>query len=105
MVKVVDFGLCRTLENEDTKIANTTPGAGTCWYLPPEHYSENPQVSSKIDIWSAGVIFYEMLYGKRPFGQGISQQAIIRQGVILNAGSVEFPSVHPKKLRVSEGAK
>jgi tousled-like kinase len=62
-------------------------------------------VSSKVDIWSIGVIFYEMLYGKRPFGHGFSQSKIISQGVILNATKVEFPNQSPKKYRISEEAK
>jgi tousled-like kinase len=51
---------------------------GTYWYLPPETFLENdPEVSSKVDIWSVGVIFYELLYGRRPFGHGVSQTKII----------------------------
>ena len=39
-------------------------------YLPPETfapYSENgpPKISSKVDVWSVGVIFYQCIYGKR----------------------------------------
>eukprot|EP00983_Pelagomonas_calceolata_P104368 1159016-Pelagomonas_calceolata.AAC.2 len=32
-----------------------------------------------------GVIFYQMLYGRRPFGEGMTQEALARQGVLLNA--------------------
>jgi len=35
-----------------------------------------------------GVIFYQMLYGKRPFGDGMSQEALLRQKVMLNATQV-----------------
>lgn len=42
-------------------------------YLPPECFGENPRISSKVDVWSLGVVFYQMLYGVRPFGEGLSQ--------------------------------
>ena len=45
----------------------------------------------QVDVWSAGVIFYQMLYGKRPFGDNLSQQSIIHQRTILNAHEVQFP--------------
>lgn len=42
-------------------------------YLPPECFGDNPRISSKVDVWSLGVVFYQMLYGVRPFGEGLSQ--------------------------------
>jgi tousled-like kinase len=62
-------------------------------------------VSPKVDIWSIGVIFFEMLYGEKPFGQGVSQNKMLREGTILNALKVEFPPQTPKKYKVSEDAK
>ncbi len=35
-----------------------------------------------------GVIFYQMLYGRRPFGEGMTQEQIMRNGVMLNAREV-----------------
>jgi tousled-like kinase len=58
MVKVIDFGLCKKMESEDTKIDLTSQGVGTYWYLPPETFFPNPEISSKVDVWSLGVIFY-----------------------------------------------
>ena len=49
----------------------------------------------------AGVIFYQMLYGKKPFGDGVTQQAILRDRTMLRATSVDFPAT-PK---ISDAAK
>lgn len=49
------------------------------------------RVSSQVDVWAAGVVVYQMLFGRRPFGEGCSQEAILRDGVILNAREVAFP--------------
>jgi len=84
----------------------TSQGVGTYWYLPPETFDENdPLITPKVDVWSAGVIFYEMLYAKKPFGHNISQDKIYNQQIILNAKKVEFPAETPKKYKVSEAAK
>jgi serine/threonine protein kinase len=47
-----------------------------------------PRISNKVDVWSAGVIFFQMLYGRRPFGEGLSQEQIFRERVVLNARQV-----------------
>ena len=52
-------------------------------------------------MWSVGVIFYQMLFGRRPFGEGMTQQRILTSGSILRATSVAFP----QKPGVSEEAK
>lgn len=47
-----------------------------------------------------------MLYGKRPFGEGKSQEKVLSEGIILNASRVDFPPDHPTRgLKVSEEAK
>jgi hypothetical protein len=46
-----------------------------------------------------------MLYGKRPFAHGVSQEKIYSQGLMLNAKKVEFPTETPRKYKVSEATK
>ncbi len=59
-------------------------GAGTYWYLPPECFiqGDSARISPKVDIWSVGVVFYQILFGKRPFGDNVSQQAIVAKNLI-----------------------
>ena len=109
--KITDFGLSKIIDdtNDDESLELTSQGAGTYWYLPPECFAKGdehggPRVSSKVDVWSVGVIFYQMLFGKRPFGEGKSQEVVLREGVILNAHQVEFPP-SDKSPKVSEEAK
>eukprot|EP01134_Creolimax_fragrantissima_P004906 CFRG4906T1 len=96
-IKVTDFGLSKVMEQgsivNGDEMELTSQGAGTYWYLPPETFlnSGTVTISSKVDVWSVGVIFYQLLYGKRPFGDDLSQQSIIIERTILNARDVRFP--------------
>ncbi|XP_072992946.1 serine/threonine-protein kinase TOUSLED isoform X1 [Typha latifolia] len=103
--KVTDFGLSKIVEDDvgSQGMELTSQGAGTYWYLPPECFdlSKTPFISSKVDVWSAGVILYQMLFGRRPFGHDQTQERILREDTIINARKVEFPS----KPSVSNEAK
>uniref|UniRef100_A0A0D9ZD70 Protein kinase domain-containing protein n=1 Tax=Oryza glumipatula TaxID=40148 RepID=A0A0D9ZD70_9ORYZ len=105
VAKVTDFGLSKIVENDvgSQGMELTSQGAGTYWYLPPECFdlSKTPFISSKVDVWSAGVMFYQMLFGRRPFGHDQTQERILREDTIINARRVEFPS----KPAVSNEAK
>jgi tousled-like kinase len=92
--KITDFGLSKVVEEGHTQgVELTSQGAGTYWYLPPECFdvAATPLISNKVDVWSVGVILYQMLFGRRPFGHDQSQEQILRQGVMLNAREVQFP--------------
>ncbi|XP_073109620.1 serine/threonine-protein kinase TOUSLED isoform X2 [Elaeis guineensis] len=105
VAKVTDFGLSKIVEDDvgSQGMELTSQGAGTYWYLPPECFelSRTPLISSKVDVWSAGVILYQMLFGKRPFGHDQTQERILREDTIINARKVEFP----QKPAVSSEAK
>lgn len=43
-------------------------------------------------MWSAGILLYQMLFGRRPFGHDQTQERILREDTIIKARKVEFPS-------------
>lgn len=76
LVKVVDFGLAKLSEERDrragldaTTYVDTTPGLvlGTVAYMSPEQ-ARGEKLDERTDIFSLGVVIYEMLAGRSPFG-------------------------------------
>ncbi|XP_076327521.1 serine/threonine-protein kinase tousled-like 2 isoform X2 [Tachypleus tridentatus] len=107
-IKITDFGLSKVMDDENYNPEHgmdlTSQGAGTYWYLPPECFvvgKNPPKISSKVDVWSVGVIFYQCLYGRKPFGHNLSQATILEENTILKATEVDFPA----KPAVSNEAK
>ena len=109
-VKLTDFGLAKIVENSGSgeTVELTSQGAGTYWYLPPECFQENAsssvRISNKVDVWSAGVIFYELLFARKPFGQGMSQEHLMRSGHMQSNPILEFPP-NVKESKVSKEAR
>src|SRR5687767_6580086 len=78
-IKVLDFGLAKLIEREPSppdigtedrtiELLRTEPNSliGTFAYMSPEQ-ARRKQVDARTDIWSLGVVIYEMLTGRRPF--------------------------------------
>ena len=66
-VKVLDFGIAR-LRTDPRDLGTTMPGAvlGTPYYMSPEQ-AQGHTLDERSDIYSLGVVLYEMLSGRRPF--------------------------------------
>jgi predicted ATPase len=89
-VKVLDFGLARLLPGGAAAVAfagkETDPGTqmGTILYMSPEQARAEP-VGSASDIFSLGIVLYELATGRHPFeadsGFGIQQAILVREPV------------------------
>jgi predicted Ser/Thr protein kinase len=70
-VKVADFGLAKLLDRApaDISLTGTNQVMGTPHYMAPEQMQGSPDVDHRADIYSVGVVFYEMLTGQLPIGR------------------------------------
>ena len=72
LAKIVDFGIAKISGQALTRTGSTL---GTIAYMSPEQ-TEGDEVDARSDLWSLGVVLYEMLLGRRPFG-GTDDRAMV----------------------------
>ncbi len=106
VVKLVDFGVSATLEEADedglTKAGMTI---GTPSYLAPEQIANARNRDKRSDIYSMGVMLYEMVIGKKPFRGGFTPEVIARieKGKYTPPGKIN-PKVKPVVRKVIKKA-
>jgi non-specific serine/threonine protein kinase len=78
-VKLLDFGLARTITEAVPDVKKTDPFIvrGTVFYMSPEQL-RGKQLDSRSDLWSVGVVMYELISGRLPF-EGDSSSDIAAQ--------------------------
>jgi len=88
-VKVMDFGIARAISDSSATQAHTSGIVGTAQYFSPEQ-ARGEAVDSRTDLYSTGVVLYEMLAGRPPF-KGDTAVSVAYQHV---SEKVTPPSTH-----------
>ncbi len=93
IVKLVDFGVAKMAGTDVTREGTTI---GTLAYMSPEQ-ARGDAVDARTDLWSLGVVLYELLTGRRPFGSERDET------LIYSIRHDEPPSVREMRPEISAG--
>ncbi len=66
VLKVVDFGLAKILENQTSQLTNKSELIGTPRYMAPEQFQDG-RVDERADVYALGCVCFELLAGRTPF--------------------------------------
>ena len=83
-VKVADFGLAKILNRADMRLTGEGQVMGTPHYMAPEQVERPLEVDHRADIFSLGVVLYEMLTGELPLGKFPPPSRMVRVDVRLD---------------------
>ena len=97
-VKIADFGFARLVE--DTHKKKMTKAIGSIFYMAPEIFNGKPY-DYKCDIWSLGIMAYELVYGVAPWVTGLSDPDHFKY--IMDNPEVKFPK--KQGIEISEDFK
>ena len=86
-VKIMDFGIAKVLG--DRGMTKTGTKMGTIYYMSPEQIRAAKDIDQRTDIYSLGIVLYEMLTGKLPFNTNTESDYEVMNEIVL--GSIGDP--------------
>src|SRR5207253_5427897 len=97
-VKVLDFGIAKTLEGVSDRVGRLTkPGVamGTPEYMAPEQAAGQP-IDARADVYAVGAILYEMLSGRPPHEGAHIMEVLTRKATIAPTPLAAMPPDVPR---------
>ena len=95
---VTDFGIARAMEG-DTRLTATGIAVGTPTYMSPEQAEGDREIDGRSDIYSLGVVAYQMLTGRVPFTGGNSMALLLKHVTERPRPIAELRPETPRALR------
>jgi len=77
-VRLLDFGIAKELHRSSIGLTQSGEVLGTAYYMSPEQFRQSDSVTAASDIWSLGVVLYEMLTGVIPFEEKTFSNLAVR---------------------------
>jgi serine/threonine protein kinase len=105
LIKVLDFGIAKLRVSDASVVTGTGATFGTAFYMSPEQARGAGEVDPRTDVWSLGVVLYELLSGRKPF-MGEQFLEVIHQILSLDPTPLATlrPDLPPKVVAAVESA-
>lgn len=81
LIKVLDFGISKTHAQLEENLTSTQSILGTPAYMSPEQLKASKYVDARADIWSLGVVLYELMCGQRPFTASVFSELVLKVAI------------------------
>ena len=108
-VKLVDFGIATAKPGSEEDLTKTGTVMGTPAYMSPEQIIDSKDVDKRSDIYSMGVLFYQMVTGKKPFSSSFSAETLnnISKGIYENPERIipDIPNLFKKIIKKTMNCK
>jgi serine/threonine protein kinase len=80
-VKLMDFGIAKSIDSESSEFTQTGTQIGTVMYMSPEQLENSKDIESTSDIYSLGVVLWQMVQGKKPYDSSNLNQFQIQKRI------------------------